>query len=136
MDDRLDIEDVTGKAEDNEELKRIFKEKVRHCIPSCGHRLTYAQTKLVNCEIGSWIPTRTVTVKGPYKHIVAVVIKIDKSGGAVKVFRIHSPNDHRVVRTFTKKEQVFMVLLQPNLHYFWLMDEAHVKLISSGGEKG
>ncbi|KAJ6033822.1 uncharacterized protein N7446_007886 [Penicillium canescens] len=112
----LRTEDVTTVAEDNEGLKRLYKE------------LTGYKEAVIE-ENGKWLSTNDnkILVRGPYDFTTAIVINLSGGEGSVSFFR---GNDH--LQSFPTSSNPTirskMVILDIGC-YCWSMREALVKVI-------
>jgi len=112
MSEKLERVDVTDCAEDDNELKRIFKEKTRR----------------TDCDVGPWTPGNPPTARGPYGHTTALVVKHNSGDGTVKIF-LGNRNVDTIQTNPDSEKGVEMIVLEHGYYCWWMLD-AEVKFIA------
>ena len=68
-------------------------------------------------------------MKGPYKNVAAVVIKLNSGHGAVRIFANEDTIAGNHITDPLAKDAALMIVLRPG-HFCWLMSDARVKMIT------
>lgn len=67
-------------------------------------------------------------MRGPYKNVAAVVIKLNSDHGAVRIFIIEDTIAGNYQTDPLTKDAATMIILEPG-QFCWLMGNARVKMI-------